>query len=195
MPYSLHTAATAEPVSLDDLKDHLRITGNDEDLYLSGIISAARSIVETRTRRQLFTATWLLKMDSFADCRHTDGWTIRLEKVPVASVTSIVYLDTGGTSTTLSSSLYTTDLFSEPPRITPAYSQTWPSTRNIVNAVTVQFVAGAAAAAVPVEAKHAIKLLCGLMYENREAALDINMVKLPMALDALLSSLSWGSYA
>jgi uncharacterized phiE125 gp8 family phage protein len=193
MPYSLSAAAASEPVTLDDLKEHLRITGNDDDLYLAGILSAARALVETRTRRQLFTATWLLKMDSFADCRHCDGWTIRLEKVPVASISSIVYTDTGGTSTTLSASLYTLDSSSEPARITPAYNQVWPSTRCMMNAVTITFVAGAAAASVPTEAKHLIKLIAATMNENREA--DIGSMQWPPAVEALFASLSWGNYA
>ena len=105
-------------------------------------MSAAREYLEAFTRRALLTQTWDLKLDAFP-CADEVIW---LPKPPVASVTSITYLDTAGASQTWSSSLYRTDLPAGPmaqrARITPAYAQYYPSTYGVTNAVTVRFVCG-----------------------------------------------------
>lgn len=86
------------------------------------------------------------------------------------------------------STLYNVDATSEPARIEPVEAQTWPSTLDIVNAVTVDFVAGyGAASAVPENAKSAIKMMVADSYEHREAQMEIK-IKENMAVHNLL----WG---
>ncbi len=65
MALTLFTPPTAEPVSLEEAKRHLRVDGNDEDVDILGLITAAREQAERHTRRQLLTATWDLKLDRF----------------------------------------------------------------------------------------------------------------------------------
>lgn len=157
MALSLYTAPVGEPVSLDEAKQHLRVDTDDENGEIDGCIAAAREYVETFTQRPLLTQTWDLKLDAFP-C----GEAIVLPLPPVSAVSSISYIATDGTTTTWSSSLYDTDLPAGPKaqraRITPAYGQSYPSTRDVMNAVTVRFVCGyGTAGAVPELIKVAMK--------------------------------------
>jgi uncharacterized phiE125 gp8 family phage protein len=135
------TPPTVEPLSLQEAKDHLRLDGDMEDTHISALIAAARGWVEGFWGRQLAAATFKLTLDAFP----TDNGAITLPSPPLIAVTSIAYVDTNGTTQTLSTSDYTVDSESEPARIVPAYGEDWPDTREQVNAVAVTYRAGYAA--------------------------------------------------
>lgn len=167
MGRSQTVAPATEPLSLADAKLHLRVVSDDDDDLITALIQGAREYVETFLRRQLVTATWAMTLDEFPD---SDG-DITLPLPPLASVTSIAYVDGDGDDQTLDSANYTVHTNCEPGKITLAYGESWPSTRDQPDAVTVAFVAGyGAAAAVPAGIVAAIKLVLGDLYENREAA-------------------------
>lgn len=177
---------TAEPatpaVSTSDAKAHLRVTHSDEDTLIGNIVDAAVRHVEDACGRALFTQTWTLKLDEFP------VGDIILPRPPVASVTSITYVDGDGATQTLSSGDYLSDLSSEPAAISPAYGTEWPTTREQRAAVTVVYVSGhTTTAAIPKAIRQAILLLVGHFYENREASAATAMTELPMAVDALLA--------
>lgn len=192
MSLSLVTAPTVEPLTLDETKAHLRVESDDENGLIYAWIVAARRYCEAYTGRAFLPQTWDLKCDAFP-CAYD---SIRLPMPPVTSVTSVTYLDTSGASQTWSSSLYLTDLptgpRAAPARITPAYAQYYPPTYNVMNAVTVRFVAGyATQELVPYEIKVAMRLLIGHWYMNRGAvAIGSNNIPtaIPMTVDALLWS-------
>jgi len=161
MSLFLVTAPTVEPVSLQEAKLHLRVDADvtDEDALIAPLIEPARDYAETFTHRAFLTQTWDDKYDSFP----CDGGPIWIPKAPTISVTSITYIAQDGTSATWSSALYTTDLPVGPKArrgcIVPAYGQSYPSTRDVPNAVVVRFVAGygATATTVPEMVKVCIK--------------------------------------
>jgi uncharacterized phiE125 gp8 family phage protein len=142
MALSLVTGPSVEPVTLAEAKVHLRQDVADEDALITTLITAARQWTETFTHRALITQTWDLKLDDFP-CDNAD---LELPLAPVASVTSISYVDTTGATQTWSASSYQTDLPTGPQaqrgRIAPAYAQYYPVPRSQLNAVTVRFVAG-----------------------------------------------------
>lgn len=145
-------APTLMPVTLEEAKSELDILDDtSQDLKIIRKVMEAADQVERDSRRVLMTQTWQLFMDEFP-CG-----PIELRKVPVQSVTFIKYYD-GGTLNTLSSSVYQTDLVSEPCRILPIYGEIWPSVDcDKLNAVQVEFVAGyTAQASVPHVAKAAV---------------------------------------
>lgn len=190
MALSLVTGPAIEPVSLADAKTHLRVEVDDENALIQTLISAARQWVETFTHRALITQTWDLKLDGFL-CGSDDA--IELPLAPASSVTSIAYVDSNGDTQTWASANYTTDLPSGPKaqrgRIVPAYSMFYPSTRDVVNAVTVRFVAGygSTAASVPQPIVAAIKLMVAHWYAQREPVNIGNLVTpIPMATESLL---------
>lgn len=180
------TAPTSEPVTAAEQRTHMREDLNDSDnnTYIEGLITMARRYVEARANRSFVATTWALYLDEFPD-------VIRLPRSPVSSVTSITYVDTAGDTQTLSSTLYRTDLFSQPARITPVYGSVWPVPREVTNAVIVTFVS--AYTTIPAEAKHAIKLLAAHWYAQREQVVTGTIVaQIPMQAEALIGILSDG---
>lgn len=147
MSLFLVTAPASEPVSLADLKLHLRVDTTAEDDLIAGLGVTARQYAEAFTQRAIPLQTWDLKLEGFP-C----GSEFYLPLAPCVSVTSITYVDTNGDSQTLATSVYDTDLPTGPSaragRIFLKYSQQWPQTRSIPNAVTVRFVAGYAGTAL-----------------------------------------------
>jgi len=152
-------------VDLEDIKAHLRVDDTTEDALIESMVIAATESAEQIIGKAISTQTWELVLDSFPD-------GIELTRVPVASVTSIKYIDTNGVEQTLSPTAYrlrATDDYGSA-LIVPAYNTQWPETQNDVDTVSVMFVAGYANTdAVPEPIKAWIKLHVGAMYENREA--------------------------
>jgi uncharacterized phiE125 gp8 family phage protein len=164
MALKLITAATALAVSLVEAKAHLRIDVSDDDTLLTAMITAATEAAEQATGRAIMPQTWELTLDEFPAA-------LELTRVPVASITSVIYADLDGVDQTLSALLYSLDNYDDfgPAYVVPAYDTEWPDTRDQINAVKVRYVAGYAnAAAVPESIKSWIKLQVGAMYENRE---------------------------
>ena len=97
--------------------------------------------------------------------------------------------------TTWAPANYQVDLDADPPRLEPAYGLYWPDGRSVYGGVQVTFVAGyTAPELVPQSILHAMRLLIGHWYENREAVNVGNITSaLEHTVDALLAPhrLSW----
>ena len=180
---TISSGPAAEPISVSEARDHLRISETQEDPLITAYITAARLYVEAFTKRQLVTATWLLGLERFP-LRE-----IVVPLPPLASVTSVTYVDENGAAQTWNSSLYQVDTKSEPGRIKPIESESFPSTQlGTYNAVTVTFVGGYGdESAVPERFKHAIKLMTANWFEFREPVIDGRVMKAPTSVDALLN--------
>lgn len=191
---TLATAPAAEPVSLTEAKLHCRVDTDDEDDLLTMLVAAARQYVERLTGRALITQTWRLTLDCFPyGCRPV----IRLPRGKTSSVTSITYVDTEGTTTTLAADQYRVNMDGEPARIEPAYGVVWPTTRDVLEAVKVTYVAGygAAGSAVPEALRQAMLLLVGHWYANREAVVTGTIATpLQLTVEALTAAYWTGEY-
>ena len=192
MRYELSTAATGTPISREDVIDFIRVVDTDDYALITALVDRATRYVERRIQRQLLTATWKLYLDAFPA-------EILLEKLPVASVTSITYTDLDGDTETLAATEYQTDYSApdRPGRIKPAYGKTWPNTRSSTyNAVTVTFTAGYGTAAdVPATIKQALLLLVQHWYDQRAMISQTQQYTVPTSVDSLLAIEDWGSYA
>lgn len=174
------TDPATEPITTAEAKRHLRVDFADDDTYIDSLIAAARQHVEEVTGRSLITQTWKLSLDGFED-------VILLPRPPLVSVDSVTYVDGDGDTQTLASSVYDVHANDLPPRITLAHNQSWPTTRVTANAVTVTYQTGYGAAGdVPESLKHAVKLLVGDMYANRQKTVVGTIVAEDKTLDALL---------
>lgn len=128
-----------EPVTLDEIKDHLRIVDfTDHDSQLIGLITASREWVESYTGRALIQQTWKYYLQDWPS-----GDEFELPFPPLQSVTSIKYTDSDDDETEWDSTEYEVDTDSEPGRVILAYGYTWPSTTlHPKNPIKVEFVAG-----------------------------------------------------
>ncbi len=155
-------APTETPVSLDEVKDHLRIDDDEEDLLIASYIEAATIFAQEYTWSQLCTATFAERWDRFPS-------VIVPKKCPLLTVTSVAYVDTAGVAQTLTVTTdYVVDIYQKPARIIPAYTKWWPATRCYVNDVTLTYTAGYGGPDdVPAEVKQAILLKCGQLYAGR----------------------------
>jgi uncharacterized phiE125 gp8 family phage protein len=166
MSYALSSGPTEEPVTLEALKAHLRVDISDDDDLIIALALAARQKVEQDTGRALCTQEWIMYLDEFPD---SDSDPIRVGYPPLVTVDKIEYVDSAGTTTEWAAAKYDVDIVSTPGRILPAYGYSWPTTRDAMNAVSIEFTAGyGLAAEVPAQLLHAIKLLVGTWYEHRE---------------------------
>lgn len=191
MPEVLVTPATTTPISLDEAKLFLRVTHNKEDSEIQALVEDATRFLEDRLGQQFLTASWILTQPCFNDnC-------ILLPRPPLQSVQSVSYVDTNGTTQTLSASLYQVDIKSMPGRIMPAYNEWWPDLRTeTFNPVTIAYTAGyTTAALVPPAIKRAIKFIVGHWYSSREPVVIGSISgELELTLEALLASVWHGAY-
>ena len=184
-----------EPVSVADAKQHLRVDSENDDLYIAGLISAAREWCETYTDRTFVHTQWTVTFDTFP-------WEIELPRPPVAvaagnTATTITFAQEGGGTGTLATSAYRVDRAAEPGVIRTVYAGTWPSHLLDKNSVSVTWWAGYGAdgTKVPKVVRSAILMLVGSWYEKREAVIAGTISKeIEFGVKALLDSIKWGSY-
>lgn len=181
MNWQITTQPQTEPISLAEAKLHLRVDHDDEDSLIESLIRAARKWCEDYQNRLYITQTVTAKIDSFPKC-----YIMELPRPPLQSVDSITYTDTTGQEQALTD--YIVDTSAEPARITPLYSEVWPNTQAVINAVTVEYVAGYGDAEdVPDVIKQAILLLAGHLYCNREQVSQLRLQEVPFGVVSLLS--------
>ena len=172
MILALITGPAEEPVSLSEAKAQVRVTHDLEDELIAGKARSARSWVESFTNRALVTQTWELRLPGFPPC----GAAIELPRPPLASVTSVTYVDVAGAAQTWAPAKYQVlrpaGDHADRGRIVPAYGETYPTARGDEESVVVRFVCGyGAAGAVPQALKDAVLLKLGDLYTRRESGL------------------------
>ncbi|MCK9569990.1 phage head-tail connector protein [Candidatus Pacearchaeota archaeon] len=173
-----------EPVTLDEIKEHLHYSADDQDDRITALISVARAACEQETDRVICSQSMRLTLDSFP------AGVILLPRPPVLSVTSVSYTDANDTVVVMPKADYMVDLYSEPGRIAPAKNLNWPSTStDVFNPVQILYTAGwDSAESIPVEIKHAVKLLCGNWFDNLSAmTMEGTPKELPLSVSMLLT--------
>lgn len=93
-------APSAEPVTLSEAKEYLRITHNDDDSRINDLIITARSLAEQWLKRSLATQSWKIAFDCAADA------STPLPMGPVQNVTLVQTFARDNTSQTISSNGY-----------------------------------------------------------------------------------------
>ena len=180
------TPPTTEPLTLSEVKSHLRIDGNYDDALLNSCITSARMFFESQCEISIASQEILLALDSFDDI-------VYLPRGPVQSVEDISYSDTQNNTQTLAD--WIEDLVSNPARITPAFNQSWPSTAEVVNAVQVSYTTGySTAELVPKLLKSGMLFYVAHLYENRSAVTDGDLKEVPMAVESIIHQYTTGIY-
>jgi uncharacterized phiE125 gp8 family phage protein len=188
----LITAPTVEPITIDDVKLHIRQDASIltlEDGMITRLITSARQRAEHLTGRAFLQQTRGIVLDTFPNA-------IELTKTPVIDVVEVKYLDAANQLQTLSSSDYVVDSFGTTGYIVPAYGKTWPSTYPEINAVRVQYRAGygTTADSVPECVKDWMLLIIEDLYRNRGATVDKEVRAHPL-LDCMLDPVTVVRYS
>ncbi len=210
---------TVEPVSLEAAKKHLRVDFAEDDLLIQALISAAREWAEVYCKRAFFEQTIVLSLDNFPlfmggngtiPPSQMHGWpyysaywdplAIRLPRPSTVSVQSIKYRDLNNTVQTLDPSTYYVDTTSEPARIVPMPSLTWPTTQlYLPGSVQITYTAGSYGDGYntntcPFAVRAAILLLLGHLYEHRETVSELSLKEIPLGAKALLDTVRFESF-
>jgi len=110
----------AEPLSIVEVKDYLRISSDDENDGLSAMISAAREHAEILQGRDLVRKQWDLSMD------YWNAYRVELRD-PLVSVDLVQYTNSDGVVTQMHEGVdYLVDRAKHPGVLVPPYNSTWP---------------------------------------------------------------------
>ncbi len=191
MSLSLVTAPSVEPLTVADLRDHLRISFDDEDQYVARLASVVRQRAERATRRALITQTWDLFLDSWptwdgyhggqriepAQTPLPPGGYVLLPKAPLQRVEFVKYVDLAGVTQTWDPGEYLVDApagdFAARGRLSLGWVKVWPVIRPTANAVQIRMVCGYgdSGADVPPLLLQAQLFDAGMLYETRSSIL------------------------
>ncbi len=201
MGISVVSGPTEEPVTLSEAKSHCRVDSTDDDGLIAGYILAARKHIEGEIHRPICSRLYEFTADY--GWPHRNGCLrIELPFPPLQAVRSVTYVDSNGAEQTLAANQYTAMTNRPRGEIVPSYDATWPSVRGVVEAVTVRFIAGytdftdtttspnvsVTGEGVPDDLRHALLMLVGHFYENRETiVIGQAPTELPMSVEALIS--------
>ena len=183
--FTTTSGPAVEPITLEELKTRLRISGCDSDDEVGDMLKAARLQVEADTYRKLITQTVVMYQEDFSSLLGP----VQIRLAPIHSITHLKYYDRDDVLQTFSASDYYANLTSTPPEIRLKEAKQWPNTSLYrPNKVEVTMVAGygSTAASVPRAAKLAIVEYCRAMWDGCEGNTETYR--------RLISSLQWTAY-
>ena len=177
------TNPAALAVSLNEVKDHLRIERDDTDFDedLTSLIYAATAYVESETHQTVMETTYEATFECFPEGpMKIPGW-------PMNSIGSVTYLDELGNEEVVDE--FQSDLTQSPVLIAPLAETMWPKTQEgALRPIKVVFSAGYGTTDLetPPMLKAMIKLLIAHWFKNREAISNKGVVTTyPLAFEAL----------
>jgi uncharacterized phiE125 gp8 family phage protein len=200
---------TAEPLTLDECRQHLRVVAYEaddsdsdadgthpDDALIMALQAAAREHVENYTGLSLTTRTLQIAMDSFPTVAVDESAVIDLPSGPVQSIVEITTgeptSDTDEADFVVDSTTYALDLYRSPQRLVP--SSTWPTITAATNTIKVTYVAGYAIAGddedtgrpLPAALRAALLLVLGHLYEHREDNAEDALESIPLGAEVLM---------
>ena len=161
MTYALIAPPDAEPLTLAEVKAHLRLDGSDEDALLASLIRTAREYLERETGLCLIVQTWRVYLDRWP----SDG-IVKIAKSPVQAIQSVVVYGADGAAVQVSLQDHLLDGEGRPARL---WVRKPPPPGQGVNGIEIDFSAGygEAGADVPDTLKRAMSLHVGHMFGFR----------------------------
>lgn len=182
MTYALVIPPAVEPVSLAELKAHLRVDDDTEDALLGSLIRVAREHLERSTGLALIRQGWRLYLDCWPD-----AGLIEIERGPVASVEEVRVFDELGEESDIPLAGHALDGGRRPARL---WLRTHPGRGQAINGIEIDFTAGFgdAGADVPDTLRRAMLVHAAQMYEFRGALpVDMQPAAVPEGYDRLVA--------
>lgn len=173
IPQSLPNEVTQtgqEPLSLDQAKQHLEIATSftDWDPWLNSAIPAARRKVEADSNKALPLTTYEIAFDQFP----LERW-IPVPLPPFVDIVSFTWFDLlTSAESAVDPTTYFLDTSSQPGRVILVPGKVWPTGVRWQQGGRLRFKAGYADNQWPVRYVHAMKMLLGHWFANREAVVS-----------------------
>lgn len=176
------TPPASEPLSLEEVKAHIRVTHDHEDTLITEIINAARHHTEFASGEKFITQAWR----QYESCLPQDR-TISLRLRPVQSIQTVTVFDRAGQPMVLADIDYSLLRTSEGQCVVFADHV---ALESAANGVELDLIVGMGDLGidVPPVLKRAILLLVAHWYEFRGAISPSDQpVSMPSGYDALLA--------
>lgn len=183
MAIKIITPPAAEPITLEEAKQHLRVDGNEDDLLISSLIKLAREWCENYQNRKYITQTLELVLDEFPSTNYIEFKNCS----PIQNVESVKYYDNLGHEYIFDLTNYIVDTDSFVNRIILGYCKLWPTIQlQSANAIRIRFTAGYGDTADKIQEtiKWAMILQMKILYDDYRPE---EKTKLEEARNALLS--------
>lgn len=160
----LITPPAIEPVSLAEVKAHLRLDTAADDALLQSLIVTARSVAESWLGRALIAQGWREVRDEAPRRPY-----LTLSKSPLLSVSAVRVYDGSDVATLLDSGVYFVDTASQPGRLMLRSSGPWPEVGRSAAGLEVDYLAGygATAADVPAPIRQGMLAHIAYLYTQR----------------------------
>ncbi|MHB1652344.1 MAG: head-tail connector protein [Desulfitobacteriaceae bacterium] len=178
-----------EPLSLDEVKEHLRIDEGlvDDDDYIAALITVAREYCEGFQNRAFITQTWQLSFHYWPD------YIIDIPRGNLQRIDAITYKNSVGAVTTLIENVnYVVSTRGVFGKVAPVFGMPWPPfVPWPLDAVMIEFTCGYGdtGESVPEKVKQAMKLLITHWYERRTPLPETGQA--PSELGFTVSVLLW----
>lgn len=160
-----------EPMTIEEAKKIMGITGGYDDDEMVSLLAQARQDCEHYQRRRFITQTLDVYLDKFPSSSVLE----LIDCSPVQSITHIKYTDYNGVTAEFPSTSYVLDNVSEVNRLVLSRNCSWPSVELApVNGVVIRLIAGVDAekvgnrivSSLPEAIKWAIELQMRIVYDN-----------------------------
>ncbi|RYC26840.1 head-tail connector protein [Ciceribacter ferrooxidans] len=182
MTYALITPPAAEPLTLAEVKAHLRLDDAGEDGLLAGLVTVAREHLERQTGLMLITQTHRLYCDAWPA-----GGVIQIDRGPVQAIESVTVYDGDGNPLHVSLQDHLLDGESRPARL---WLRDPPAPGRALNGIEIDFRAGFGdtGADVPDTLKRAMLMHVALMFCYRGAVAPADQpAAIPAGYDRLVA--------
>jgi uncharacterized phiE125 gp8 family phage protein len=149
-----------EPVSLLDMKAHLRVDDDAEDELVTGLVKAARLMVEAACGRVLVSQKWRLML------HHWPARALALPLSPLIAIDKVEVFDAAGIGATMPADAIEVDSFEDPPHV--AFISP-PAPGRARHGIAIDFRAGFGPTPedVPEPLRLALKIIAARWFENR----------------------------
>lgn len=174
-------SSVVEPISVDELKEHLNYETNERNVYLEVILKAARNIAEQYIDGVIADRQFQAELDDFCSTEIVLPFS-QIDPTTLA----IAYDDTEDAPQTFTNFDYKFE-FGKLVLI-PANGYGWPATSSNKRSVRITFTAGFSheTGAIPEAIKHGIMMIAGSMDENREDHTHAKLESVPISSKFLL---------
>ena len=178
-------APLTTPITLAEVKEQLRVESTDDDTMLTRLIDVAVAYTDVQGAlgQAMITQKWAQWIES------TPPQSVGLILGPVQGVTAVKYYDTDGDLQTDTLSNYEVTGTQFATKIGPKSGFSWPVAQDRQDAIKIEYEIGYGDATtdVPQTIRHALMLLVGHWYDNREQTGYDELSNIPFGFESLLN--------